>query len=62
MRIQRKAKILVILLCCVTLMGGCLDEDYEYSDDYSSSQEYEYPEESDSYDEYVDTESYSDSS
>jgi len=63
MRIQRiETAVLAVLLAGVTLMCGCLDEDYEYSDDYSSSQEYEYPEESDSYDEYVDTELYSDSS
>ena len=31
---------LIVVLLIISLLGGCLDEDYEYSDDYSSSQEY----------------------
>ena len=49
-KIGKTAATIAVMLAAISMLGGCLDEDYEdyeYSEDYS--QEYEYPETQEEY-------------
>ena len=51
-KMRRTGAALVAMLTAITMLGGCLDEEYEYSEypeENGYSEEYEYPEESSSY-------------
>ena len=49
-KLRKTAATIAVMLAAISMLGGCLDEDYEdyeYSEDYS--QEYEYPETQEEY-------------